>query len=80
MGTTAASKNHNSRGFHHQQARIVSKTDETSERQWDDVTRLIQLLGSHADVARLAEMAESVGVDDLLKRLLNEKADTKSRE
>jgi hypothetical protein len=48
------------------------KTNETSERQWDDVTRLIQLLGSHADFARLTEMAESVGVGDLLKRLLNQ--------
>jgi hypothetical protein len=52
------------------------KTNETSERQWDDVTRLIRLQGSHADVVRLAEMAESVGVDDLLKRLLSENADT----
>jgi hypothetical protein len=47
------------------------RTNETSERQWDDVTRLIQLLGSHADVLRLTEMAEAVGVHDLLKRLLN---------
>lgn len=54
------------------------KTNETSERQWDDVTRLIRLLGSHADVARLTEMAESVGVDDLLKRLLKENEGTKS--
>jgi hypothetical protein len=54
------------------------KTNETSERQWDDVTRLIRLLGSHADVARLTEMAESVGVNDLLKRLLNENEGTKS--
>jgi hypothetical protein len=29
------------------------KTNETSERQWDDVTRLIRLLGSQADLARL---------------------------
>jgi hypothetical protein len=48
------------------------KTNATSERQWEDVSRLIQLLGGHADTARLTEMAESVGVDDLLKRLLSE--------
>lgn len=54
------------------------KTNETSERQWEDVTRLIRLLGSHADVGRLTEMAESVGVNDLLKRLLDENEGTKS--
>jgi hypothetical protein len=47
------------------------KTNQTSERQWGDVTRLIRLLGSHADIARLSEMAESVGVKDLLKLLLD---------
>lgn len=51
------------------------KTNETSERQWDDVTRLIRLLGSQADLARLTDMARSVGVDDLLHRLLNENRD-----
>jgi len=51
------------------------KTNETSERQWDDVTRLIRLLGSQADLARLTDMATSVGVDDLLNRLLNENRD-----
>ncbi|MFN7869630.1 MAG: hypothetical protein ACK5TX_19670, partial [Planctomyces sp.] len=51
------------------------KTNETSERQWDDVTRLIRLLGSQADLARLTDMARSVGVDDLLHRLLNENKD-----
>jgi hypothetical protein len=56
------------------------KTNETSERQWEDVTRLMRLLGSHADVARLTEMAESVGVDDLLKRLLSETDSTSSIE
>ena len=30
----------------------LRKTNETSERQWDDVTRLIRLLGSQADHAR----------------------------
>lgn len=51
------------------------KTNETSDRQWDDVTRLIRLLGSQADLARLTDMATSVGVDDLLNRLLNENQD-----
>jgi hypothetical protein len=50
----------------------AKKANETSERQWDDVTRLIRLLGSPADLARLTDMARSVGVDDLLHRLLNE--------
>jgi hypothetical protein len=48
------------------------KTNETSDRQWDDVTRLIRLLGSDADLGRLTAMSESVGVDDLLRRLLQE--------
>lgn len=48
------------------------KTNESSDRQWDDVSRLIRLLGSQADVDYLSEAAESVGVDDLLKRLLRE--------
>ena len=57
---------------------IVSKlewyrlTNETSERQWDDVTRLIKLLGIQADFARLRQMAESLDVENLLKRLLEE--------
>lgn len=57
---------------------IVSKlewyrlTDETSQRQWDDVSRLIELLGDAADVAYLARSAESVGVGDLMRRLLEQ--------
>ena len=46
------------------------KTNETSERQWDDVTRLLQLLGEAADVEYLKKSAESVGVEDLLERLM----------
>lgn len=47
------------------------KTNETSERQWDDVTRLMKLLGDAADVDYLRTSAESVGVQDLLERLLS---------
>lgn len=46
------------------------KTNETSERQWDDVTRLLKLLGDAADVEYLRASAESVGIPDLLERLL----------
>ena len=45
------------------------KTDETSERQWDDVSRLVLLLGDAADFNYLHAAAESVGVSDLLDRL-----------
>ncbi len=47
------------------------KTNETSDRQWDDVTRLIKLLGDTADFDYLRTSAESVGVQDLLERLLS---------
>ncbi|MDA0284105.1 MAG: hypothetical protein O3B86_12210 [Planctomycetota bacterium] len=47
------------------------KKDETSERQWDDVTRLITLLGTTADLAYLRTAAESVGVSNLLERLID---------
>ena len=47
------------------------KTNETSERQWDDVSRLIALLGETADIDYLTSAAESVGVTDLLTRLLS---------
>lgn len=55
---------------------IISKlewyrlTSETSDRQWDDVSRLLQLLGDEADRDYLTKAAESVGVADLLERLL----------
>lgn len=57
---------------------IISKlewyrlTDETSERQWDDVSRLIKLLGDVADFEYLKHAAESVGVADLLAKLLKQ--------
>jgi hypothetical protein len=47
------------------------KTNETSERQWDDVTRLLKLLGDAADVEYLKKSAASVRVEDLLQRLLS---------
>lgn len=47
------------------------KTNERSERQWDDVTRLLKLLGDAADMEYLSASAESVGVLDLLERLLS---------
>ena len=59
---------------------IISKlewfrlTNETSERQWDDASRLLKLLGDAADVAYLHRAAESVGVEDLLERLLRQSA------
>jgi hypothetical protein len=56
---------------------IISKlewyrlTDETSERQWDDVSRLIRLAGGILDRVYLERSAEMVGVSDLLDRLLS---------
>ncbi len=46
-------------------------SDETSERQWDDVTRLLQLQFKEIDNSYLAAAAELVGVTDLLDRLKN---------
>ena len=57
---------------------IISKlewyrlTDETSERQWDDVSRLVRLTGSALDGGYLAQSAQMVGVSDLLLRLLDQ--------
>ena len=45
-------------------------TNETSERQWDDVSRLLRLLGDTADKVYLKRAADSVGVSDLLVRLI----------
>ena len=45
-------------------------SDEASERQGDDVSRLVALLGDTLDVAHMRRMAESLGVADLLERLL----------
>ncbi len=55
---------------------IISKlewyqlTNETSERQWDDVSRLLDLLGEDVDRDYLQRSALSVGVADLLERLM----------
>ena len=43
--------------------------NEVSERQWDDVTKLMRLLGDDADMDYLTLAAASVGVSDLLERL-----------
>lgn len=57
---------------------IISKlewyrlTDETSERQWDDVSRLVRLTGNALDKDYLAASAQMVGVSDLLLRLLDQ--------
>ncbi len=45
-------------------------TNHTSERQWDDVSRLLSLLSDTADLDYLAQTAKSVGVADLLDKLL----------
>lgn len=44
--------------------------DETSERQWQDVSRLVALHGDVLDLAYMRRMAESVAVADLLDRIL----------
>ncbi len=49
-------------------------TNETSERQWDDVGRVLRLTGEQADLAYLRDVAESVGVSDLLERALGEQS------
>jgi len=57
---------------------IISKlewyqlTHESSERQWEDVSRLVHLLGDEVDTAYLQKAAESVGVSALLAKLLNQ--------
>ena len=57
---------------------IVSKlewyrpTEETSERQWNDVTRLVRLLGDHLDITYLRHASDAVGVRNLLDRLLSQ--------
>ncbi len=45
-------------------------TDETSERQWDDVLRLARLHTANLEADYLRGMADSIGVRDLLERLL----------
>lgn len=56
---------------------IVSKlewfrlTNETSERQWEDVTKIVAVLGDSLDVGHMRRMAASIGVGDLLEKLLS---------
>ena len=56
---------------------IISKlewyrlTNETSERQWEDVSRVLDLQGEDIDRDYLSRAAKSVGVEDLLARLLD---------
>lgn len=44
--------------------------NEVSERQWNDVSRLMSLLGDSADHDYLQQASQSVGVHDLLQQLL----------
>jgi hypothetical protein len=48
----------------------LRRTEETSERQWADVSRLVALLESCIDLVRLRQAGQSVGVDDLVERLI----------
>lgn len=45
-------------------------TNETSERQWDDVSKMVALHKQSLDVEQMRSMAESIGVGDLLAKLL----------
>lgn len=45
-------------------------SNETSERQWDDVSRLVGLLHNKLDGEHLRQIAKSIGVGDLLEKLL----------
>ena len=45
-------------------------TSETSERQWDDVSKLVALHGDRLDVRHMQQMALSIGVGDLLDKLI----------
>ena len=44
--------------------------DETSERQWDDVQKIVAVLGESLDVEHMRRMAASIGVGDLVDKLL----------
>ena len=56
---------------------IISKLEwyklgnETSQRQWQDVMLVLQLLGDEADLDYLRSAAKLVGVGELLNRLLS---------
>ena len=57
---------------------IISKLEwyrlggEVSQRQWNDVTNVLKLLGSAVDEPYLRQFAKYVGVADLLDRVFNE--------
>jgi len=46
--------------------------DETSERQWEDVKKIVAVLGESLDIEHMRRMAASIGVGDLLDKLLAE--------
>ena len=46
--------------------------NEVSERQWDDVTRVMKVLGQTVDMEYLESSAAELGVADLLRKLLSE--------
>jgi hypothetical protein len=48
--------------------------NEVSERQWDDVTRVMKILGQAADRDYLERNATDLGVADLLEKLIRELA------
>lgn len=54
---------------------LIAKLDwyragnEASERQWNDVTRLVKLNQDHLDWSYLQSVAKEIGVTDLLERL-----------
>lgn len=45
--------------------------NEVSERQWEDVVRVMKILGADADHEYLQKTASELNVDDLLQRLLD---------
>ena len=46
--------------------------NEVSERQWDDVVRVMKILGQNADQEYLMRYAAQLGVADLLTKLIRE--------
>lgn len=49
--------------------------DEVSERQWDDVIRLVQVLGTKLDRDYLGAYADALGVGDLINRLFEQNSE-----
>ena len=46
--------------------------NEVSERQWDDVSRVMKILGKAADLGYMEQHAAKLGISDLLQKLLAE--------